>query len=1179
MDEVNDFCVTLLSNSSMDYFPKNTQASFRTELARPILLAGTWEVGLSEIFVPRTWFNIENHNNKYSITYEDTKIVEKDYAKYDIKVKIDQGMADADVIDMINQNIEEKCGHFVSFALDQKNINVHIAPNYELHLKATDAPRLLTMYFPLLKNCIDCIEIELKSSSGDEHFGYKKKEIIEQKSFSACQATSKEFNGRNRYILVMESQRTIESRGCACLKSELDLFNVNPVQLSTEDSSFIEIFPVASLSEKTPIEFYISGSGDHYLDLAHTLRHLKVKIKKKSGTAIGVTDQVVPINYLLNTLFSECAVTLNDKRLSSQANYAYRSIFDALLSPLAVQESMLTSGLFTKMMLLSMICRKWLRVFDNANSAFQTRYNICKDSKLMDMIGPLHFDLSNQSKCLINSLNLRIKLERNKDSFVMMSATQDFKIVMQHTSLFVRKVKVASSIAIAHEVALSKETTFEIATAKKRKFNIDLSKETDSLPKKLVTPYSVYILERNLSLTERLSQNPLSWFLKTDEKSEIKNRFNVQVNQIPVLLEVDLNSDIPQIEAVAGHSAEIPCNVSTPLVDDEASLVLWYRVDLANPIYTLDVRNVPINGARHFPASEMEDRIYFNVSVHPPVLVFDPVLATDEADYKCRVDLKRSRTLILLSRLDVIEPPGEPIIMDEHGQHLHDVIGPYDEGSTLRLICEVDGGDPSPEVTWWQGSSLVDDSFNVSKQGFVRNDMILEEIQRSDWMAEYTCKASNTNATDPKEASLQLDMNLLPLEINIIVPDIPMNAGHQQDITCETRENNGKTLKCKSVNPVLPKATLETDITLRVQFPPILNLTLEPSTTEDDIKEGSDIYLECNLSANPQIHNVTWEFEGSLISTNMALGIIILNHTLLLQKVRKDHQGRYRCHSFNSIGKGSSNILHLLVKFVPVCKFVEPVFFGISTTEMVNLTCEVDANPSELQYFWSFTNSTGTENFTNADTESNNSSFLLYVPGSEDGYGTFTCWARNSIGLQKNVCVFKVVPAGPPEPIHDCVIANRTSQSLSVECKPGYNGSLTQIFHMEIYNSVAEYMADNVTNTDKPRFKVTDLSPSTSYVLVIYSSNAKGRSKSVALVAATLSPAKRRTVREVSGTLNPVLGVFIGAIVVVVIIVVIVITIIKTRRCEMEKKELEESQDASGKGPDIIPLPKDPEGG
>ncbi|XP_055938100.1 uncharacterized protein F54H12.2-like [Argiope bruennichi] len=248
----------------------------------------------------------------------------------------------------------------------------------------------------------------------------------------------------------------MDSRACACLQSELDLFNVNPVQLSTEDSSFTEFFPVASLNEKTPIEFYVSGSGEHYLDLSHTLLHLQVKIKKRNGAVIGTPDQVAPINYLLNTLFSECSVTLNDKQVSSQANYAYRCIFDALLSPRAVQESMLTSGLFYKDAASKHESVELANVGDNANSGYQTRYNICKDSKLIDMIGPLHFDLGNQSKCLINSVNLRIKLERNKDSFALMSATQDFKVVIYHASLFVRKIKVAPSVVIAHELALSK---------------------------------------------------------------------------------------------------------------------------------------------------------------------------------------------------------------------------------------------------------------------------------------------------------------------------------------------------------------------------------------------------------------------------------------------------------------------------------------------------------------------------------------------------------------------------------------------------------------------------------------------------------------------------------------------------------------------------------------------------
>ncbi|GFS58469.1 uncharacterized protein NPIL_219511 [Nephila pilipes] len=54
-------------------------------------------------------------------------------------------MTEEEVIEMLNQSIEDVCGHFVTFAMDHKIINVLIAPNYELHLTAADAPRLLTM--------------------------------------------------------------------------------------------------------------------------------------------------------------------------------------------------------------------------------------------------------------------------------------------------------------------------------------------------------------------------------------------------------------------------------------------------------------------------------------------------------------------------------------------------------------------------------------------------------------------------------------------------------------------------------------------------------------------------------------------------------------------------------------------------------------------------------------------------------------------------------------------------------------------------------------------------------------------------------------------------------------------------------------------------------------------------
>ena len=40
-------------------------------------------------------------------------------------------------------------------------------------------------------------------------------------------------------------------------------------------------------------------------------------------------------------------------------------------------------------------------------------------------------------------------------------------------------------------------------------------------------------------------------------------------------------------------------------------------------------------------------------------------------------------------------PPKQMKIVDERGQEIDDVIGPYDEDSTLQLVCLVIGGESS----------------------------------------------------------------------------------------------------------------------------------------------------------------------------------------------------------------------------------------------------------------------------------------------------------------------------------------------------------------------------------------------------------------------------------------------------------------------------------------------------
>ncbi|GFR15232.1 nephrin, partial [Trichonephila clavata] len=67
--------------------------------------------------------------------------------------------------------------------------------------------------------------------------------------------------------------------------------------------------------------------------------------------------------------------------------------------------------------------------------------------------------------------------------------------------------------------------------------------------------------------------------------------------------------------------------------------------------------------------------------------------------------------------------------------------------------------EPQPSVTWWKGNILVDDTYNITPQEVVRNEVVLTDLQRSDLLVEITCQASNTNLTKPRMGVVMLDLN------------------------------------------------------------------------------------------------------------------------------------------------------------------------------------------------------------------------------------------------------------------------------------------------------------------------------------------------------------------------------------------------------------------------------------
>ena len=62
------FYLTLPSNSSSTYYPENTLTHFKTRLHNEISLTGEWEVGLSEIMFPRSWYTINKDRAHFTVS-------------------------------------------------------------------------------------------------------------------------------------------------------------------------------------------------------------------------------------------------------------------------------------------------------------------------------------------------------------------------------------------------------------------------------------------------------------------------------------------------------------------------------------------------------------------------------------------------------------------------------------------------------------------------------------------------------------------------------------------------------------------------------------------------------------------------------------------------------------------------------------------------------------------------------------------------------------------------------------------------------------------------------------------------------------------------------------------------------------------------------------------------------
>lgn len=274
----------------------------------------------------------------------------------------------------------------------------------------------------------------------------------------------------------------LHTHSCEAIKSELDLFKTRPTQTSIESSQWIEYKPITSISEDSPIEFIVPGSGEEYIDLSPTILHLKVRLQTSKAEKIKDDTLVVPVNNFLHSLFNQVDVFLNQKPVSPPNNsYAYRAYIETLLN---YSEEAKMSHLTTSLWYddtpghIETVLEKDVDADDTdaitLNEGAERRRSFISGGKTVDLLGHLHCDLFNQDKFLLNGVEVRVRLVRSKNSFCLINYdADDIKVQILEASLKIRKAKINPGILLAHAKALSRGTAkYELTRVEVKSFTL-----------------------------------------------------------------------------------------------------------------------------------------------------------------------------------------------------------------------------------------------------------------------------------------------------------------------------------------------------------------------------------------------------------------------------------------------------------------------------------------------------------------------------------------------------------------------------------------------------------------------------------------------------------------------------------------------------------------------------------
>uniref|UniRef100_A0A8C9U7E8 Kirre like nephrin family adhesion molecule 3, like n=1 Tax=Scleropages formosus TaxID=113540 RepID=A0A8C9U7E8_SCLFO len=289
-------------------------------------------------------------------------------------------------------------------------------------------------------------------------------------------------------------------------------------------------------------------------------------------------------------------------------------------------------------------------------------------------------------------------------------------------------------------------------------------------------------------------------------------------------------------------------------------------------------------------------------------LLIDSAELADDAVYECQATQAALRSH--RAKLTVLVPPGDPVV--EGGP-----VVKLKAHTPHNLTCRASGAKPAAEITWYRDGEI--------QESAIYSKTLMEDGKR--------------------EAAV----SMLPL-----VPD---------------DKDSGRTYTCRVLNPAAP-AGRQTSVTINVQHPPSVTLSVQPQT----VMEGAKVLFICSASANPEITGYRWSKGGIPISEANGDSLeVTVDHSYFTDPVS--------CEVSNSVG--STNVSTLVdVQFGPRL-LSEPKPLVVDIGMDAAFTCSWTGNPP-LTLAWTKQGS--------SVVLSNSNTLQLKAVTQEDA-GTYTCKA------------------------------------------------------------------------------------------------------------------------------------------------------------------------------------------